>query len=648
MPLGVGQFLLGSLMPGLLGNKEEEQQPTQVASNTQPQQQGGVFNALTNVSNSMFSGMSQEQVYRMGQGFNTLRFEPSDKMHDSFETRIQTIRTNKAATEKQNTTVQYLKGKKFDGLADLVSLGLLNPSDAITKSLEEKDIPEWEGQLGYVMAMMANLPEGAEIPWYLHGILNIPEKPEKNEIEVRLELLANPPKDAVTGEPRDWTDLELEVGFKIQPDDIPLFRAELQEIDTLAALDPEKYTPEVILEMKMDRFRDTFSKTELPNSAQEYKFYTDSLTLGEVPISYLAFKQGAGGGDATSIEEYEYYETQAKARNEIPISYFDWKNQSTDSGAKATSIEEYNFYLDNVPAGETPMTYEVFTGKGQTTATSPATSIEEYEYYKNNTKDDPPMTYDVFTNKGQTTTAALPNAVQEYEYYKTNTKDDPPMDFISYKAAVKGGGIDIDVNMPDLNLQSYGNLQTSNLVKKHNTQVDGIDGLLFDIRELHKIQAILDEAVDGKIKFGILEPLYTKASQVASSLGLTDGNQATKAQVMQSAFGGETFKMLKILGLGTKGIDTVPERIFLQESFVGTPQMTVEQLILMTQQRIDVLVEGVNEYNKRVNVRTEDGLNSAYFKLYEQTFSVKLQPVEVPLRKGQKKIQVDSVVSKYF
>jgi hypothetical protein len=459
--------------------------------------------------------------------------------------------------------------------------------------------------------MMANLPEGEEIPWYLHGILNIPEKPEKNEIEIRLDLLANPPTDEVTGEPRDWTDLELEVGFKIQPDDIPLFRAELKEIDILAALDPEKYTPEVILEMKMDRFRDTFNKTELPNSAKEYKYYKENLPLGEAPLTYLQFKSGGGGGDATSIEEYK-------------------------------------FYLDNISPRETPMSYDVFSGKGQATATAPATSIEEYEYYKLHTKDEPPMSYDVFTNKGQTTATALPNAVQEYEYYKTNTKDDPPMDFISYKAAVKSGGIDIDVNMPDLNLQSYGNLQTSNLVKKHNTQVDGIDGLLFDIRELHKIQAILDEAVDGKIKFGILEPLYTKASQMANAFGLTDGNQATKAQVMQSAFGGETFKMLKILGLGTKGIDTVPERIFLQESFVGTPQMTVEQLILMTQQRIDVLVEGVHEYNKRVNVRTEDGLNSAYFKLYEQTFSVKLQPVEVPLRAGQKKIQIDSVVSKYF
>ena len=87
MSLGVGQLLLGSLMGGLLGNKEEEQpqQPTQVASNTQPQGAGGF---MSNISNSLFKGMSQEQVYRMGQGFNTLRFEPDDNLHASFESRI--------------------------------------------------------------------------------------------------------------------------------------------------------------------------------------------------------------------------------------------------------------------------------------------------------------------------------------------------------------------------------------------------------------------------------------------------------------------------------------------------------------------------------------------------------------------------------
>ena len=90
MSLGVGQLLLGSLMGGLLGNKDEQQQPTQVASNNQSQGGGGF---MSNISNSLFKGMSQEQVYRMGQGFNTLRFEPDENLHKSFESRINKLQT---------------------------------------------------------------------------------------------------------------------------------------------------------------------------------------------------------------------------------------------------------------------------------------------------------------------------------------------------------------------------------------------------------------------------------------------------------------------------------------------------------------------------------------------------------------------------
>ena len=106
--------------------------------------------------------------------------------------------------------------------------------------------------------------------------------------------------------------------------------------------------------------------------------------------------------------------------------------------------------------------------------------------------------------------------------------------------------------------------------------------------------------------------------------------------------------MLKILGLGTKGIDTIPEREFLQSSFVGDTKMTVDQLQIMTQQRLDIITEAINVYNERVNGRTEDGKNSAYFKLYEQTFSVNLKPQEVPLRAGQKAVLINETVSKYF
>jgi hypothetical protein len=63
MSLGLGQLfgglLLGQMAGGLLGGNQDEEQPTQMANNSI----GGAFQGI---SNSMFKGMSQEEVYRMG------------------------------------------------------------------------------------------------------------------------------------------------------------------------------------------------------------------------------------------------------------------------------------------------------------------------------------------------------------------------------------------------------------------------------------------------------------------------------------------------------------------------------------------------------------------------------------------------------
>ena len=501
---GLGDRATG-LMSMLFGGDEE--------TTSQGGGGNGFGNIMTNVSNQMFNGMSQEQVYRMGQSFNTLRFEPDDRMAANFESRIAQIQADKKTSETTNATIDFLKKNKRDDLAEMVSSGIYTPAKAVDLAMTVTKDPDWLAKLKYVQQMMIDGKNNGgtgtveDIPKYLHGILDI-ETEKTPEFMQRMTAIANPPTDPTTGAIIPWTDQQLEVGFGITKDDVPLFKAELKEIDALALLDPETYTKELVTQMKLKKLG----------------------ALVEEPADPLA----------------------------------------------PDAVRQYEYYKETLPVGETPLT------------------------------------------------------------------------FMEYKLALKGGGTTVDINMPSLDVDKYGDLQTSNLVEKHNTQVDGIDGLLSDVKELHKIQDILDEAVDGKIKFGMLEPLYTKASQFANSIGLTDGNQATKVQLMQSAFGGETFKMLKILGLGTKGIDTVPERIFLQESFVGTPGMTVKQLQIMTQQRLDILTEGIQEYNKRINGRTEDGQNSAYFKLYEDTFSVQLKPVEVPIRAGAKKIQTNATVSKYF
>ena len=467
--MSFGNRALGIMgMLGLSGMADqEEEQPV-----APPQEGGsgmgmGLGNAITGISNSLFQGMSQEQVYRMGQGFNTLRFEPDDRMAANFETRINKIQDDKKTTDTTNATIDFLKKNKRDDLAEMVQNGIYSAAKAVDLAMTVTKDPEWLQKLNYAQKLMQTGEFGdiRDIPVYMRGILDI-ETEATPQFMQQLNALANPPRDEA-GTVIPWNEQQLEVGFGIKKDDIPVFMAELNEMDALAELDPVKYTDEVILAMKMEKLQ-------------------------------------------------------------------------------GKNISETN------------------------------------------------------------------------------------------------------INMPALDGNAYADKATDSLYKKHETQVDGIDGLLADVRELHRLQDILDEGDAGKIKMGFLEPLYTKASQIAYGLGLTDGNQATKLQLLQSAFGGETFKMLKILGLGTKGIDTIPEREFLQSSFVGDTKMTVDQLQIMTQQRLDIITEAINVYNQRVNGKTEDGENSAYFKLYEQTFTVNLKPVEVPLRAGQKAVKINETVSKYF
>jgi len=510
MSLGLGQLfgglLLGQMAGGLLGGKQEEEQPTQVASNNQ-----SLMGGLQGVSNSMFKGMSQEDVYRMGLGFNTLRLEPDQTLASQFESRVKRINDEKvkvAASEKlasqKTQTATWLESIGRTDLVAMLDSDILTPLKAYELGSAKEDIPDWQEKITYAQNIMANGETGtvADIPTYMHGILGINAPKDDPEWMQKMTALANPPENE-KGVVIPWSTQQLEL-LGIEPDDAPVFQAAFQEIEGLAKLDPEIYTPAIVRQMKLKKL---------------------GVLLDE------------------------------------PSS---------------------------------------------------------------------------------------PNAVQEYEYYKVNTTDEPPMSFKDYKLLMKGGGVDVDVNMPGLNENAYGTAATTDLVNDHKTLVDGADGLMSDIKELYRLQDILAEAEDGNITFGMLEPFYTKASQFAEAIGLSDGNQATKVGLMQSAFGAETFKMLKVLGLGTKGIDTVPERIFLQESFVGVPTMTVAQLQAMTQARLNVLFNAVESFNKKVNVRTEDEKHSAYFKLYEQTFSRNIDPLTIPKRDKELNNQMNATVNKYF
>ena len=145
MSIGLGQMLIGGLLGSqLFGGKDKEQQPqmnstnqqqpTQVASNNTQQGQGGGFGGIiSGFSNSLFKGMSQEQVARLGQGFNSMRLRPDQGMHDAFQNTIKNAQ-NKINT---NATVIELRKMGKPNLARMVEIGAMPVDTALSLAFKE-------------------------------------------------------------------------------------------------------------------------------------------------------------------------------------------------------------------------------------------------------------------------------------------------------------------------------------------------------------------------------------------------------------------------------------------------------------------------------------------------------------------------------
>lgn len=153
---GLGQMLIGGLIGsqlgkgGLLGSDDEDKTIKSMGEYNQPQAQpqpqsqgGGVFGGIggmvTGISNQLFDGMSQEQVARLGMGFNSMRLNPSDNLAASFQTTINDSVTKRKLTEKTNATLNYLKNAVSpqypNGRTDIIDMltkGVISPTDAIT------------------------------------------------------------------------------------------------------------------------------------------------------------------------------------------------------------------------------------------------------------------------------------------------------------------------------------------------------------------------------------------------------------------------------------------------------------------------------------------------------------------------------------
>ena len=185
MGLGLGQLLGGAILgSGLLGGNEEDEEKK------------GFMSGLTNISNSMFKGMSQEQVYRLGQGFNTMRLEPDQAMHESFENRISDIRATDAASATKNSTVTALLGMTSDkypngrvDLAALVRQGVLPAAEAISMAIKVEPITAFQEKMNW----LKNNPNASDEQKALAGIT----VPIQTEFDKKFELFTDDSEDSI-------------------------------------------------------------------------------------------------------------------------------------------------------------------------------------------------------------------------------------------------------------------------------------------------------------------------------------------------------------------------------------------------------------------------------------------------------------------
>ena len=223
-----------------------------------------------------------------------------------------------------------------------------------------------------------------------------------------------------------------------------------------------------------------------------------------------------------------------------------------------------------------------------------------------------------------------------------------------YKRVLSGGDSDTKIDI-DLGLDAgdYAKAATADIYQDHKTIINGLPKLIENIQKVYDVMDILDRADEGEIRTGIFEPMQTQVSRIAAGLGLGSGDQAVSMQILQSFLGSDVFPLIRALGIGARGMDTPAEREFLQQSFVGNTTMEVGALKAITERRLGVLLDALDVYNSRASTLTEDGQNSAYFKMYEDTFKIRINPVNVPVRQTkavieQENEEINATIDKYF
>jgi hypothetical protein len=121
--------------------------------------------------------------------------------------------------------------------------------------------------------------------------------------------------------------------------------------------------------------------------------------------------------------------------------------------------------------------------------------------------------------------------------------------------------------------------------------------------QINKLNKTLDMLYSGQAYTGV----YADVQQNLSRLfAMTDEQKAkvSETQVLEALLGSDVFGQISALGIGARGLDTIPEREYLQKVITGEIKMDREALIKLTEIRREAQEKLLDKWNAKVDKPT--------------------------------------------
>jgi len=120
---------------------------------------------------------------------------------------------------------------------------------------------------------------------------------------------------------------------------------------------------------------------------------------------------------------------------------------------------------------------------------------------------------------------------------------------------------------------------------------------------LVKLNDTLNELKTGQAFTGSFAEIQKNIQKVQAKFAADKkaGKRVSDTEILDALLGSDVFPMIGALGIGARGLDTIPEREYMRQVLTGTISLERDTLIRMTEIRKNIAERAINKFNSRVD-----------------------------------------------